>query len=501
MKRQNSAASSSTASTKPAASQGAKRSALGEVTNAGKAKAFNGVNGKDGKEKEKDAKPLAGREDGAAARPSITRRVTRQSLALSQSDKGTVKGTEKPKRKPALPSLRPAASSHASSKDPLVEVLINGRDLNSQPVGPVKKKRRTSTPPVEIPDGAAVDDIEDEGLYDEDGQEVELSSDKIVHLRSPKRKRAKDHGWTDLDKEDEGDPTMVSEYVVDAFNYMLELEDKTMPSATYMEDIQSEVQWGMRTILMDWLIEVHQKFRLLPETLFITVNLIDRFLSLRVVSLVKLQLVGLTALFIAAKYEEVISPSVSHFLHMTEGAYTLDELLKAERYLLSSINFDMSYPNPLHFLRRISKADGYDIQTRTVAKFLIEMACVEPKLIKYKPSRVAAAAMWLARLCLDREEWTPNLVHYSGYSVKEILEPAQIMLDYMLEEDVNTSTAFYKKYAGKKHMKSSVFFHTWAMRKWPGSVDGTSRFIGRELSLEVKKGELTSSSEEYASEA
>lgn len=123
---------------------------------------------------------------------------------------------------------------------------------------------------------------------------------------------------------------MVSEYVEEIFEYLRQLEKDTMPNANYMDN-QKELQWKMRSILVDWLIEVHTKFRLLPETLYLTVNIIDRlaiqitnirFLSNRVVSLVKLQLVGITALFIASKYEEVISPSLSSFLYMAEDGYT-----------------------------------------------------------------------------------------------------------------------------------------------------------------------------------
>lgn len=177
-----------------------------------------------------------------------------------------------------------------------------------------------------------------------------------------------------------------------------------MPKADYMT-IQSEIEWSMRTVVMDWLIEVHSKFRLLPETLFIATNLVDRFLSIRVVSVEKLQLVGITALFVASKYEEVVCPALAHFLNMADGGYDIPEMLKAERYLLSSLDFDMSFPNPLHFLRRISKADGYDIQTRTVSKYLIEICCLDEKLIQYPPSMLAAAAMYLARACLERGDW------------------------------------------------------------------------------------------------
>lgn len=170
-------------------------------------------------------------------------------------------------------------------------------------------------------------------------------------------------------------------------------------------DHQPNVQWKMRGILMDWLVEVHHKFRLLPETLFLATNIVDRFLSARVVSLERLQLVGLTCLFIAAKYEEVVCPSVTNFLYMAEGGYTDEEILQAERYVLSSLDFDLSYPNPIHFLRRISKADNYDIQTRTVAKCLMEIACVDHKLIAVTPSLLSAAGVWVARLALDRPEW------------------------------------------------------------------------------------------------
>ena len=103
-----------------------------------------------------------------------------------------------------------------------------------------------------------------------------------------------------------------------------------MPDPLYMTR-QTELTWRMRGILTDWLVDVHAKFRLLPETIFLATHIIDRFLSVKAVSLVKFQLVGVTALFIAAKYEEIVCPSISSFLYMTDGGYTDEEILKAER--------------------------------------------------------------------------------------------------------------------------------------------------------------------------
>lgn len=220
--------------------------------------------------------------------------------------------------------------------------------------------------------------------------------------RTTKKSRTIAHD--DLDVDDLDDPMMVSEYVEDIFEYLRELEIETLPNPDYMEN-QKELQWKMRGILVDWLVEVHTKFRLLPETLYLAVNIIDRFLSKRVVSLPKLQLVGVTALFIASKYEEVISPSIASFLYMAEDGYTEEEIVKAERYVLQVLEFNMQYPTPMSFLRRSSKADEYDIQARTLAKYLMEITLLDHQFLAVPASAVAASGHYLARHMLDRGEW------------------------------------------------------------------------------------------------
>jgi hypothetical protein len=211
-------------------------------------------------------------------------------------------------------------------------------------------------------------------------------------------------GVLDLDAEDIDDPLMVSEYVGEIFEYLRDLEISSMANVNYMEN-QPDLDWNMRGILVDWLLEVHTRFRLLPETLFLAVNIIDRFLSCKVVQLDRLQLVGVTAMFIASKYEEVLSPHVTNFRHVADDGFTDEEILSAERFVLAALNYDLSYPNPMNFLRRISKADSYDVQTRTVGKYLLEISCLDHRFIKHPPSQIAAAAMYLARLVLDRGEW------------------------------------------------------------------------------------------------
>ncbi|KAI5291875.1 G2/mitotic-specific cyclin [Ascosphaera acerosa] len=268
----------------------------------------------------------------------------------------------------------------------------------------------------------------------------------------------------DLDTEDLLDPLMAAEYVVEIFEHLRELEIQTLPNPTYM-DHQEEIDWKMRGILVDWLIEVHARFRLLPETLFLAVNIVDRFLSAEVVALSRLQLVGATAMFIASKYEEVLSPHVANFSQLADEAFSDKEILDAERHVLATLNYDISYPNPMNFLRRISKADNYDVHTRTIGKYLLEISLVDHRFMGYKQSHVAAAAMYMARLMWNSGPWDATLAHYAGYTREEIWPVFRLMIDYLRRPPAHE--AFFKKYASKKFMKASITVRKWAKTYYP----------------------------------
>ncbi|KAL9936325.1 hypothetical protein V8E36_004393 [Tilletia maclaganii] len=277
----------------------------------------------------------------------------------------------------------------------------------------------------------------------------------------------KDYGWENLDEEDANDPLMVAEYHDEIFEYLKELELKTLPTPDYM-DMQRDINWNLRGILADWMIDIHSKFRLLPETLYLSFNLLDRFLSKRTIYMSKLQLVGITAMFIASKFEECLCPAISNFIYVTDSGYTEEEILRAERYMLRVLEYDLSYPNPIHFLRRISKADGYDTQTRTVAKFFMEISGVDHRLLHAQPSLIAAAAFWAARLVLERGAWTVTFVHYSSYSVPELLGVAEVMLDFVCRPIEHNQ--FHKKYASKRFMRASSYVRDYMSRNFAHAI-------------------------------
>ncbi|KAL5000310.1 cyclin-like protein [Aspergillus recurvatus] len=263
-------------------------------------------------------------------------------------------------------------------------------------------------------------------------------------------------------EDDYCDTSMVAEYSEEIFEYMREQEIKMLPNAHYMDN-QAEIQWSMRSVLMDWLVQVHHRFSLLPETLFLCVNYIDRFLSCKIVSLGKLQLVGATAIFIAAKYEEINCPSVQEIVYMVDGGYTVDEILKAERFMLSMLQFELGFPGPMSFLRRISKADDYDLETRTLAKYFLEVTIMDERFVGSPASFLAAGAHCLARLMLKKGTWSPAHVHYAGYTYSQLYPLVSLIVE-CCEIPRKHHSAIYDKYNDRRFKLASAYVEA-EMRK------------------------------------
>ncbi|KAF8828167.1 hypothetical protein HHX47_DHR4000489 [Lentinula edodes] len=275
--------------------------------------------------------------------------------------------------------------------------------------------------------------------------------------------------WDDLDADDAEDPFMAPEYVHEIMEYMKELEIRTAPTPDYM-DYHSELDWEKRFILIEWILSIHSRYNFLAESFFLFVNVMDRFLSLRpTVALSKLQLVGVSCFCAAVKFEEGVAPSTEELVLLTGEIYSADEICKAERYVLKTIDWDLSFPGPMSWLRRGSKADDLDPVARTFAKYLLELACFAPELVATPSSLVAATSLWLARLTLGREEWTHNLIHYTSYKEREIIPVAEVLLSSVISP-VQVEV-LYKKYASRKFMKCSVYVRKWALARFEAGAE------------------------------
>ena len=259
--------------------------------------------------------------------------------------------------------------------------------------------------------------------------------------------------------EDTYDVVMVSELSNDIFDYMKQLEEKYRPDPNYMH-YQPNLKWSYRRILMDWIIEVHQRFHLLPETLYLTINIIDRFLSKSTIILDKFQLVGISALFIACKYEEINCPTLKEITYMLDGAYDRDDIIEAEKYIIDTLEFEIGWPGPMSFLRRISKADDYEYDIRTLAKYLLESTIMDSKLVSAQPSWLAAGAYFLSRVILGYNSWSQKHIYYSGYTQQQLIPLASLIIDNCKDAPAHHN-AIYEKYSHHRFGSCSQIVENW----------------------------------------
>ena len=161
-------------------------------------------------------------------------------------------------------------------------------------------------------------------------------------------------------------------------------------------DRQGELNSTMRSILVDWIVEVHMKFRLLPETLYLCINIIDRYLCRQEVPRRQLQLVGVTALLLACKYEEIYPPEVKDCVYITDRAYTRQQVLDMEAHIVKTLQFRMTVPTAHPFLQRFLYICKASRTTKHLANYYMERMLQEYGTLQYRPSLVAAAAVSLA---------------------------------------------------------------------------------------------------------
>lgn len=235
--------------------------------------------------------------------------------------------------------------------------------------------------------------------------------------------------YDDIDERDYDDPNCNSRYVDDYYANYRAKEEATSTRPGYMDDgTQPSINHRMRAILVDWLIEVHLKFRLAPETLYLTVNIIDRYLNKKMVSRPRLQLVGVVAFMIATKYEEVYPPEIRDLVYICDNSYSKLELLDMEEFILKELNYNVTVPSAHAFLIRYLKAGHADEKIVRVACYILDGTLTSYKMLKYLPSQLAAAAVFIARHHTERRNWSPTLQHYTQYTEEEIKPIAREVL-------------------------------------------------------------------------
>lgn len=254
----------------------------------------------------------------------------------------------------------------------------------------------------------------------------------------------------DIDAGDNNSPLLMSMYIKDIYKYLTELEEKYSIEPDHLKK-QTVITGKMRATLIDWLVEVQRQFSLVLETFHLTVGIIDRYLQVVPnVQRNQLQLVGVTAMFIASKYEEIYAPDVGDFVYVTDNAYTKSDVFRCERDIMCKLGFCLARPIPLSFLRRFVKAARGTSRNHHLAKYFVDLCLVEYTMAHYRPSELAAAAICLSLHLLSSktlsEVWTSTLSYYSGYDLDHIDPIIRKIAKIVINIENSKYKAVYNKY-------------------------------------------------------
>ncbi|XP_010922031.1 G2/mitotic-specific cyclin S13-7 [Elaeis guineensis] len=253
----------------------------------------------------------------------------------------------------------------------------------------------------------------------------------------------------DIDASDANDQLAVVDYVEDIYKFYKFAENSFRPH-DYM-DSQVEINAKMRAILTDWLIEVHHKFELQPETLYLTFYIIDRYLSMEIVLRRELQLVGVSSMLIACKYEEIWAPEVNDFICISDRAYTREQILAMEKGILNKLEWNLTVPTPYVFLVRFLKAALCDKEVEHMVFFFAELGLMQYSMITFCPSMFAASAVYAARCTLKKSPlWTETLGRHTGFSEPQLLDCAQILVNSHSAAPESKLKVVYKKYSSEQ---------------------------------------------------
>jgi cyclin B len=176
-------------------------------------------------------------------------------------------------------------------------------------------------------------------------------------------------------------------------------EEKTVNieiNPNYFE-FQHEINQKMRSILIDWLLDVHHKFNFKQETFYTTIYIIDTFLSKKFIQRKRFQLLGVTSLLISSKFNEIYIRRMNDYALITDGAYTINDIKKMEEEITKTLNFNFLFPSSLSFFEIISKKIGIseDLNKKKFCEFLIQSFLIDYKSLYYSYSTIACASCYI----------------------------------------------------------------------------------------------------------
>ncbi|XP_047318577.1 putative cyclin-A3-1 [Impatiens glandulifera] len=251
------------------------------------------------------------------------------------------------------------------------------------------------------------------------------------------------------------DSEMCDGYVTEIYDYLhnMEKEAKRRPLQDYIDKVQKDVTANMRGVLVDWLVEVAEEYKLQSDTLHLSITYIDRFLSLNPLNKQRLQLLGVSSMSIASKFQEINPPTLDDFCYITDNTYKKEELVKMEADILKSLKFEVSSPTINTFLRRFSRISEQDrkypdLEFELLGCYLAELSLLDYGCVNFLPSMIASSVVFLSRFMFhpDKHPWNATLERFSGYKPADLQECVLLIQDLQLGKRGGSLVAVRDKY-------------------------------------------------------
>lgn len=247
------------------------------------------------------------------------------------------------------------------------------------------------------------------------------------------------------------DPQRVSEYLADIYE-KLGRDEEACEAGRLTDDIPQDWDPDMRAAVVDFLVGVQVQFGLKTETLFLAVSLLDRFLKAKPVKRGDLQLVGVAAMFVATKFEEIDPPDVRDFVHVTSSACAKDEIFEMEVVMLNTLGFGICCPTAPHFVERYQYADRCSEVHRHLMQYLLELSLLDVRMTKYTPSHQATAAALVSSSMLQlRPVWQADVARQAEAAELAVRRCARDMCVILQSAAASPHQSVREKFMKEEH--------------------------------------------------
>jgi cyclin B len=248
-------------------------------------------------------------------------------------------------------------------------------------------------------------------IEEQDSEVLQISepSDLILEIESPSKDKLRDSQAQIINipetyQYNKNFKDILCHHIHKITTHLKSRELKCLVKEDYFKRKQKQVDSKMREVLVDWLIEVHNRYKMRDETIFLAVRLIDKYLSLKPIEYDRFQLLGTASLMIAAKYEEIYPPKVKDFVYICANAYSRQDVLDMEARILTMLDFDLVFPSSIQFFGFFQKLYNFEATIRNLTYYILYGSLISHNFSRTSPRLLAYSAVIMANKAFKNYE-------------------------------------------------------------------------------------------------